>query len=66
MSGYIPIEDCIGQADGSLYKLALLAARRARQLSEGEKSLASPYDEDRPLKAPFEELVAGKIKLGKK
>ena len=36
---YIPLEEVVDKANGSLYKLVIMAARRALELSEGAEVL---------------------------
>lgn len=60
---YVPVEECLDASKGSAYKLALLLAKRGRDLAEGEKTVASSFDEDKPLKAAAEEIITGKVKL---
>ncbi|MCF7916357.1 MAG: DNA-directed RNA polymerase subunit omega [Candidatus Omnitrophica bacterium] len=42
---YIPRERLLGATNGSIYKLAVLAAKRAMILAEGEKPLVEKHTE---------------------
>lgn len=42
---YIPREKLLGATKGSIYKLAVLAAKRAMVLAEGEKPLVEKHTE---------------------
>jgi len=59
MSSYQPIEKSLEHAGGSVYKLALMVARRARDLAEGEKPFVRDFDRDKPIRAAMEEVEEG-------
>jgi DNA-directed RNA polymerase omega subunit len=59
MSIYQSNEKSIEHADGSIYKLALMVARRARDLAEGEKPFVRDFDRDKPIRAAMEEVEEG-------
>jgi len=58
----IPSGKLVNASGGSLYKLAILAARRAMILSEGKKSLIAKPGE-RVLDNSLREISEGKVKL---
>jgi len=64
-TNYVPVEELLKASDGSIYKLAMLAAKRSLQIADGDKSLVDST-EDKPLDAALREIEAGKIKLKKK
>lgn len=53
---YLPLEDLVEKTDGSLYKLVIMASRRALELSEGAEVLSENAKKmERPtLKALWE------------
>ena len=55
----VPIETCLKNSGGSIYNLAILLARRARDLSLGEKSLVPDVNKDKYLLTALEEIEAG-------
>lgn len=61
MSGdYIPRERLLGATNGSIYKLAALAAKRAMSLAGGEKPLVAKRTE-KLLDIALEEIAQKKI-----
>lgn len=58
----IPLEGLLKASNGSIYKLAILAAKRAISLSEGEKPLVEKPSE-RMLDNALREIGEGKIKV---
>ena len=64
-TSYVPVEKLLKASDGSVYKLAMLAAKRSLQIADGDKPLADGT-EDKPLDAALREIEAGRIKLKKK
>ena len=62
----IPLEALLGVSSGSIYKLTMLAARRAQQLADGEKALIEKPNE-KALDNALKEISEGKVKIkGKK
>ncbi|MCQ9204975.1 MAG: DNA-directed RNA polymerase subunit omega [Omnitrophica bacterium] len=57
----IPLESLLIASNGSIYKLAILAAKRAISLSDGEKPLVEKPSE-RMLDNALREIREGKIK----
>lgn len=53
------MEKCLSKANGSVYKLTVMIARRAQELAEGAKSYVEAFDKDKPLKAALEEVAEG-------
>jgi len=60
---YLPIEKSLERSDGSVYKLALMVARRARELSEGAKHYSRQLDKDKPIRAAMEEIEDGYFEI---
>lgn len=59
---YIPLEKLLNASKGSVYKLTILAAKRAFQLADGEKPLVEKTDE-KPLDNALKEIAERKIKI---
>jgi DNA-directed RNA polymerase subunit K/omega len=57
---YIPLEQLLGATNGSIYKLAVLAAKRALELADGAKSLIEKPGE-KYLENALAEIVAQKV-----
>jgi len=60
---YVPIEELLEQSKGSLYKLVIMLARRARQIAGGEKTLIEHSNPDKPLRTALEEIRRGYLKI---
>ncbi len=58
---YVPLEDCLDKAKGSVYKLTLMVAKRAQELAEGAKPLVDT-PEDKPIKTALREVREGYLK----
>lgn len=62
---FIHLERMINAGAGSIYKLTILAAKRALQLADGEKPLVEKPTE-KVLDTAFREIASGKICVNKK
>ncbi len=60
---YMPVQNLLANSD-SLYKLVVMAARRAVELNAGAPKLVETESEN-PSSIALEEIAQGKIKLGK-
>ena len=60
---YVPIEKLLEQSNGSLYKLVIMLARRARQIAGGEKAFIDKPNPDKPLRTALEEIRRGYLKI---
>jgi len=58
----IPLEKLLGASRGSIYTLAILAAKRAIELTEGKKPLIEKPGE-KGLDNALREIEAGKISV---
>jgi len=63
--GYMPVEKLLEASQGSIYKLAVLAAKRAVQLADGEKAMIDKPVE-RLLDNAIEEIADKKIRVKRK
>jgi DNA-directed RNA polymerase omega subunit len=61
---HIPLEDLLDSSNGSIYKLTVLAAKRAFQLADGDKALIEKPSE-KPLENALREIAEKKIKVRK-
>jgi DNA-directed RNA polymerase omega subunit len=57
---YIPLEDLLGKVD-SLYKLVLLASRRAIEISESGQKLVDISPKVKPSTVALEEIKEGRL-----
>jgi len=62
---HVSVEGLLEASGGSIYKLAMLAAKRSLQIADGDKPLVGNTD-DKPLDAALREIEAGRIRIKKK
>ena len=62
---YIPLEKCLDNSGGSVYKLTIMVAKRAQELAEGAKPLLEEADEEKPIKLALREVEEGCLKTEK-
>ncbi len=55
------IEKLLSHANGSVYRLVRMAARRALELSEGQPPLIKNPTTDKPTTTALEEIAQGKV-----
>ena len=60
---YIPIQDLLARTD-SIYKLVILASRRAAELNSGAPRLVEA-DSEKVSTIALEEIARGKVKIAK-
>lgn len=58
----VPREILLEKA-GSIYKLAILASRRAQELSEGSPKLVEVSSKTKPGLIALEEIAEGKVRI---
>lgn len=60
---YVPLEGLIGRTEDSVYKLAILAGRRAIELAEGSPAAVSNKSAEplRPVSLALKEIAEGKV-----
>ena len=64
MSEYIPLEKLLESTDGSIFKLTVLAAKRAFEIAENAKPLIDK-SKKKFLDTALWEIAEGKIKVKK-
>ncbi len=62
---YVPLEKMIDKAEHSLYKLVILASKRALELSEGVPSLVETSSEIKHTTTALREIAEGKVRTKK-
>jgi len=62
---YIPLEKLIDKADNSLYKLVILASKRALELAEGAPVLIDKDTKATTTTVALREIADGKVKYKK-
>jgi DNA-directed RNA polymerase subunit omega len=56
----VTVDDCLGAVENR-FELVLVAARRARQLSTGNKEALLAWDNDKPTVMALREIAAGLV-----
>jgi DNA-directed RNA polymerase omega subunit len=62
---YVPVEKLIDKADNSLYKLVIVASKRALELAEGAPTLIEKDPLARNTTIALREIAEGKVKYNK-
>lgn len=60
---YVPLEKLIDKTQGSMFKLAVLVARRALELAEGAPRLVEAGSDIKVTTLAMREIAEGKIAL---
>lgn len=61
MSEYVPLENLLRNTGGSIFKLVVLAAKRALEIAEGKKPLVEVPPGTKPIEIVFKEIDEHKI-----
>lgn len=62
---YVPLESMLDKTEQSIYKLVILAARRALEIADGQPSLIEFVKGVKPSTIALLEIAAGKITFKK-
>jgi DNA-directed RNA polymerase omega subunit len=60
---YQPIEKLLPRANNSIYKLVLIAAKRAMELADGAQKLIDFPSSPKTTTIALDEVLAGKVEL---
>ena len=63
---YQPLEKLLPQANNSIYKLIIIASKRALELAEGMPRLIENPSSEKPATIALDEIMAKKVKLAEK
>jgi DNA-directed RNA polymerase omega subunit len=63
--GYQPLEKLLDKAEGSIYKLVILASQRALEIAEGAPKLINSNEEIKPTSIALSEIAEGKVRARK-
>lgn len=61
--GYQPLEQLLPRSGGSIYKLILVASKRATELADGQPPLIDFPSSPKATTIALEEIVQGKVEL---
>ncbi len=59
--GYVPLENMVDKSCMSVYKLVIIAARRALEIVEGQPKLVDADPSVKPSTVALYEISAGKV-----
>ena len=59
--GYVALETLLDKTDYSIYRLVILASKRALEIAEGQPKLVGADSSSKPSTLALEEIAAGKI-----
>ena len=62
---YVPLEKLLDKCDYSIYKLVILASKRALELAEGQPKLTEADSSTKPSVIALYEIAAGKVRYQK-
>lgn len=63
--GYQPLEKLLDKAEGSIYKLVILASQRALEIAEGQPKLIGSNEDTKPTSIALSEIAEGKVRARK-
>lgn len=58
---YVPLEKMLDKTDNSIYKLVVLASKRALEIAEGQPKLVDTQPSVNPATVALYEIAAGKV-----
>lgn len=62
---YVALETLLDKSGGSIYKLVILAAKRALEIAEGQPKLVAAAASVKPSTVALHEIAEGKVEYGK-
>ena len=62
---YVPLEKLLDKSSHSIYKLVILASKRALEIAEGQPKLVEASASTKPSTVALYEIAAGKIRYKK-
>jgi DNA-directed RNA polymerase omega subunit len=62
---YVPLERLLDKSGGSVYKLVILASKRALEIAEGQPKLVSAASATKPSTISLYEIAGAKVQLRK-
>ena len=61
MTYYVPLENLLDKSDNSIYKLVILASKRALEIAEGQPKLVGVDSSLKPSTIALHENAEGKV-----
>ncbi len=62
---YVPLEKLLDKSEKSVYKLVILASKRALEIAEGQPKLVDANSATKPSTIALYEIAAGKVQYKK-
>jgi DNA-directed RNA polymerase omega subunit len=62
---YVPLEKLLDKTDNSIYKLVILASKRALEIAEGQPKLVNVNSSVKPSTAALYEIADSRLQLKK-
>lgn len=62
---YVPLEKLLDKSESSVYKLVILASKRALEIAEGQPKLVDVNSAMKPSTIALHEIAQGKVKYKK-
>ncbi|MDD4954067.1 MAG: DNA-directed RNA polymerase subunit omega [Candidatus Omnitrophica bacterium] len=62
--GYVALGDLLDKSKGSIYKLVILASKRALEIAEGQPKLVNADSQTKPSTLALYEIAAGRVVAG--
>ncbi len=62
---YVPLEKLLDKSDNSIYKLVILASKRALEIAEGQPRLVAMNSSSKPSVVALHEIAEGKVRYQK-
>lgn len=62
---YVALESLLDKSGGSIYKLVILASKRALEIAEGQPKLVEVDSSTKPSSIALSEIAEGKLKYQK-
>jgi len=59
---YVPIESLLDKSSNSIYKLVILASKRALEIAEGQPKLVNAHATVKPSTVALYEIAGGKVR----
>ena len=58
---YVPLEKLLDKSDYSIYKLVIMASKRALEIAEGQPKLTEADSSSKPSMVALHEIARGKV-----
>jgi DNA-directed RNA polymerase omega subunit len=63
--GYVAREQLLEKSEGSIYKLVIMASKRALEIAEGQPKMVEAHQTTKPSTIALQEILEGKVSCKK-